>query len=105
MSLKPVELQIALPRTIDNSRNQQIQQNQASLQNAIDGEQLTRETTVSEQTVIESGDSARAELQDRKQSGGGAPGSRSGKRDPQPDSDAASEAPHPYKGHRLDIRM
>lgn len=104
MSLKPVELQIALPRTIDNNRNQQIQQNQASLQNAMDGEQLTRDTTVMEQTVLDTEDSTRAELRDRKSSSGGAQGERSDKRNPQA-SDVAPEAPHPYKGQRLDIRM
>ncbi|PWK12684.1 hypothetical protein [Tumebacillus permanentifrigoris] len=104
MSLKPVELQIALPRTVDNSRNQQIQQNQAALQNAIDGEQLTRDTTVTEQTVLDTEDSARAELRERKQSQDGAQRERGNKHDSQA-SDAVSEAPHPYKGQRLDIRM
>ncbi|KEO82959.1 hypothetical protein [Tumebacillus flagellatus] len=102
MSLKPIELQVALPRTLDNSRNQQIQQNQASLQNAVDGESLTRQTTVQEETVGEAEDNARTELRDRKQ------GQTAGKvypRRARPEDEEVQEAPHPYKGSRLDIKM
>lgn len=104
MSLKPVELQIALPRTIENSRNQQIQQNQSSLQNALDGERLSQETTIQEQTVIESEENARAEMRDRQHGQGTAGEGRQGKRSAE-DAESPSAAPHPYKGHRLDIKM
>ncbi|MBL0388939.1 hypothetical protein JJB07_20285 [Tumebacillus sp. ITR2] len=102
MSLKAVELQVALPRTLDNSRNQQIQQNQASLQNAMDGEQLTQQTIVNDQTVGEAEDKDRAQWRDRQKGPG--PDPRKGRRASAGEPESA-QAPHPFKGHRLDIKM
>jgi len=106
MSWKSVELQIALPRSLEQSRNQQIQQHQSQLQNMADAEQLAAKGLAEEQTVIETADTARSQIRDRQQ--GGQRGGR--ERSPQGDSheEAAdfSEANlHPYKGHRLDIKM
>ncbi|MGZ4106460.1 MAG: hypothetical protein ACXVP5_08635 [Tumebacillaceae bacterium] len=102
MSFKAVELQIAVPRTVEHSRNQQIQQQQHALQSERMSEELAMQTERAEQTVTESDENARAEL--REQQEREARGSHTSKKrsDKQQDTE---EAPHPYKGLRLDIKM
>jgi hypothetical protein len=100
MSWKPVELQVALPRTVDHSRLQQIQQHQPELQNMMDGEEIQKESLRMQQTVTESSEEVRAELRDRQHHGAYDRGR--GKRSRQP---KAEDAPHPYKGHQLDIKL
>jgi hypothetical protein len=101
MSWKSVELQIALPRTIENSRNQQIMQHQNQLQNMMDAENIAQHALRTEQTVLQAGENARTELRDRQEREAAAKkGSERRAR-----KDAEDDAPHPYKGQRLDIKM
>jgi len=65
MSLKNLELQVALPRTVDNSRIQQILQQQTILQNEMDSQQLKSRTEQAEQTVAETFQNERAGIRER----------------------------------------
>ena len=60
MSLKNIELQVALPRTVDNSRNQQILQQQPMLQSEMDSDQMKLHAQQAEQTVAETHQNERA---------------------------------------------
>jgi type II secretory pathway component PulK len=101
MSLKNVELQVALPRTVEHSRLVQNQQHQQALHAATTGEELTAQTLQADQTVTESGENARTELRDRQE--------KKGRRDLEgkkvSGEEEVADAPHPFKGHRLDIKM
>jgi hypothetical protein len=102
MSLKNVELQVAVPRTVENSRLVQNQQHQQALHAAKTGQELAAQTLQADQTVTESDENARAQLHDRQE--------QKGRREPEgrkvsAEEDAAPEAPHPFKGRRLDIKM
>lgn len=105
MSLKNIELQIAVPRTVENSRNQQILQQQTTLQNEMDSDQLKSRTEQAEQTVAETHQNERTAIRDRQ---------KQGKREEQADrgqvsgheSDEQTQSSiHPYMGHKLDIKM
>lgn len=102
MSFKALELQIAVPRTVEQSRNQQIQQNQQVLQNEVTAEELTLQTEQAGQTVTESDENAHTELRDRQ--GHHARGMQASKNcsDKQEET---TEAPHPFKGLHFDIKM
>jgi hypothetical protein len=102
MSFKALELQIAVPRTVEQSRNQHIQQQQQVLQSEMTAEDLAMRTELAEQTVIESDESARAELRERQSKDMQTAEAGKKRSDKQPE---AAEAPHPYKGLRLDIKM
>lgn len=102
MSFKAMELQIAVPRTVEHSRNQQIMQNQQNLQSAVTAEELNVQTERAGQTEAESEENARAELRDRQGSQGRGYQASKERSDKQDD---APEAPHPFKGQRLDITM
>jgi hypothetical protein len=101
MSWKPVELQVALPRTVENSRNQQILQHQTQLQNMMDAENIAQHTLRAEQTVLQAGENTRAELRDRQEKEAAAKKGTAGRAR----KDEEDDAPHPYKGQRLDIKM
>lgn len=102
MSFKALELQIAVPRTVEQSRNQINQQQQQVLQSEITAEDLAMRTELADQTVIESDENARAELRERQGKDGQTAVAGKKRSDNQPE---AAEAPHPYKGLRLDIKM
>ena len=105
MSWKSVELQIALPRTVENSRNQQIQQHQSQLQNMMDSENMAKHSLRAEQTVLQAAENARPELRDRQEKGAAAKKGAGKRVREEAADDAADDAPHPYKGRRLDIKM
>ena len=96
-----MELQIALPRTVDNSRNQQLQQQHPLLQNAMDSEDLAKQSIRNEQTVAESAENTRADWRKREERKA-ADRLKSKRLKPE---EEAEEALHPYKGHRLDIKL
>jgi hypothetical protein len=102
MSFKAVELQIAVPRTVEQSRNAQIQQQQHAFQSELVSEELAMRTELAEQTVTESDENARAELRERQGRDVHGPVASKKRSDKQQE---AEEAPHPYKGLRLDIKM
>lgn len=103
MSLKNVELQVALPRTLDNSRLQQQLQHQNSLQNAQTSEELAARNQKAEQTVLHGEESARAALGERE--GKGRQQKQSNGRQASEENAGEAESPHPYKGQRLDIKL
>lgn len=102
MSWKSVELQVALPRTLEQSRTQQIMQHGPQLQNQLDGEQMTRQDRKARASVTESAENAKTELRDRQgQSGGqGRPQSRAVQRAQEEEDNL-----HPFMGHKLDLKM
>jgi hypothetical protein len=102
MSLKAVELQVAVPRTVEHSRQMQIQQHQAILAGAMNAEALADRTERQEQTVTASEENARAELRDRQN---GKQRRESGQGKQHDSTKQKKAAPHPYKGRRLDIKM
>ncbi|MGB8955212.1 MAG: hypothetical protein WCC10_07555 [Tumebacillaceae bacterium] len=101
MSWKSVELQVALPRTVENSRNQQILQHQTQLQNMMDAENIAQHSLRAEQTVLHTGENTRTELRDRQEKKAAAKKETVGRAR----KDEEDDAPHPYKGQRLDIKM
>ncbi|TCP58848.1 hypothetical protein EV586_10147 [Tumebacillus sp. BK434] len=102
MSLKAVELQVAVPRTVEHSRLMQNQQHQTVLANAMHAEALASRTAERDQTVTYSEESARAEHRDKRE---GDARQESGQDRSQDGRQQEAAAPHPYKGHRLDIKM
>lgn len=104
MSLKPVELQIALPRTTEAAKIQ----NESQQRPAIDQHQLagqnvkqTQEMAMRSTEVDESSESA---LRD----GGGKGNSHSGgssSSDKDSKTSRARDAEHPYKGQRIDLSL
>lgn len=96
MSLKGIEMQIALPRTQDAGKllEQMEQRSQISGHHAageVRKEEKKKQTTVAE--------SAKGEKTSRRHSkeeqGRGSGGGSEGRKDPEPD--------HPYKGRRIDF--
>ncbi|ARU62482.1 hypothetical protein CBW65_17085 [Tumebacillus avium] len=103
MSLKAVELQVAVPRTVEHSRQMQNQQHQTILANAMHAEALTGQSVERDQTVTRSDENARAELRDKREGSERQESGQDRSQDGRQQDEAA--APHPYKGHRLDIKM
>jgi len=105
MSLKNIELQVAVPRTVENSRNQQILQQQATLQNAMDSEQLKSRTEQAEQTVAETHQNERTAIRERQKQGKRGEQSERGELDDRESDEQTQSVVHPYMGHKLDIKM
>lgn len=107
MDLKPVELQIALPRTSEASRIQHDQQSKPSLdqqqlaaQNVKTSEQLrTRSSEVDEPFKSEVREDGRNTSSDKH---GGAGGHAQDSEDP---SKQSHPAEHPYKGKHIDFSL
>ncbi|ASS75624.1 hypothetical protein CIG75_11910 [Tumebacillus algifaecis] len=102
MSLKAVELQIAVPRTVEHSRLMQNQQHQTTLANAMNSESLAGRTARTEQTVTANEENARTELRDKRE---GNDRQESEHERSHGEKQQEEAIPHPYKGHRLDIKM
>ncbi|AIQ13323.1 hypothetical protein [Paenibacillus durus] len=101
MNLKPVELQIAVPRTTEASKLQQELQHRPGLeQQGLAGQNIkeSRELAHRSTEVSESSESA---VRDEGHRGGstGNGTSREQKKDKE------RNAEHPYKGHRFDIKL
>lgn len=104
MSLKPVELQIALPRTTEAGKIQ----NESQQRPAIDQQQLAgqnvKQTQELAQRSAEVDESSESALRD----GGGKGNHHSGgKSSSDKDSKASTtrDAEHPYKGQRIDLSL
>lgn len=107
MDLKPVELQIAVPRTNEAGKIQQVQQ----LKPVLDQQQLAAQNVKqSEQLRIRSNEvdeTGKSEIRDegRNFSSGGQ--SQAGKGDEQPGAEGsinlAHPAEHPFKGKHIDV--
>lgn len=103
MSLKPVELQIALPRTADAGKIQNdlqhrpsLQQQQLAGQNVKTSHELTQRST----GVDESAETA---VRDDGEHGNSSGGQASSGKKKQPDKYRKAE--HPYKGHSIDLSL
>lgn len=105
MSLKNIELQIAVPRTVENSRNQQILQQQTTLQNEMDSDQLKSRTEQAEQTVAETHQNERTAIRERQKQGKRGEQSDRGQLGVHESEEQTQSAVHPYMGHKLDIKM
>lgn len=103
MSLKPVELQIALPRTTEAGKVQnEIQQRPLIDQQQLAGQNVktSQEQAQRSSGVDESAESALREDGGRGNHQGGHP---SGERRQQQENSAPAE--HPYKGKRIDLSL
>jgi hypothetical protein len=103
MSLKPVELQIALPRTTDAGKVQNehlhrpvLDQQQLAAQNVKHSAELAQRTT-------EVDESADAKLRNDSGRGNGRGNQSSDQGEPK--QDAVHDAEHPYKGRRIDLSL
>ncbi|WP_340024082.1 hypothetical protein MHI24_03030 [Paenibacillus sp. FSL K6-1096] len=102
MSMKPVELQIALPRTHDAGRVQNnLQQRPALDQQQLAGQNV-KQTQEIAQRSSEVDESAESALRDGGK--GSRPGSQAYPRKQEKPEDT-HEAEHPYKGHRIDFSL
>ncbi|AIQ59200.1 hypothetical protein [Paenibacillus borealis] len=102
MSLKPVELQIALPRTHDAAKVQNSQQHRPVLdQQQLAGQNVkhSQEIAMRSSEVDESSESA---LRDGGK--GNHPEGHADQRKPRK-PEAAHDAEHPFKGHRIDFSL
>ncbi|OKP99389.1 hypothetical protein [Paenibacillus sp. P46E] len=103
MSLKPVELQIALPRTTEAGKIQNglqhrpaLDQQQLAGQNVKQSEQLAQRSS----EVDESAESAlRDDGSGQHHSGSHTPAHKHQK------PETSHDAEHPYKGHRIDLSL
>lgn len=102
MSMKPVELQIALPRTHDAGKVQ----NNLQHRPALDQQQLAGQNVKQSQEIAqrssEVDESAESALRD------GGKGSRNGSQAYPPKAEKPEdthEAEHPFKGHRIDFSL
>lgn len=103
MSLKPVELQIALPRTTEAGKIQ----NESQQRPAIDQQQLAGQNvkqslamTMRSSEVDESSESALRDDGGRGNHSGGNPSSEKHSK-----PEGTRDAEHPYKGHRIDLSL
>ncbi|AHV97841.1 hypothetical protein [Paenibacillus sabinae] len=101
MSLKPVELQIALPRTTEAGKLQQeLQHRPAQQQQELAGQNIkdTREQAQRSAEVDETSESAVRE--DGRRGGSSGSGLSQERKNSQ-----ERKAEHPFKGHRLDVTL
>lgn len=103
MSLKPVELQIAVPRTTEAGRIQNdlqhrptADQQQLAAQNIKHSQEMTQRSSEVE-------DSSEPALRDDGSRGKHTGGQSHHEREAR--QEQAREAEHPYKGHRLDLSL
>lgn len=102
MSLKPVELQIALPRTHEAGKVQ----NQMQQRPALDQQQLAGQSVKHSQEIAlrssEVDESAETALRD-----GGKGNHQDGHADPRKPhkQETVHDAEHPFKGHRIDLSL
>jgi hypothetical protein len=102
MSLKPVELQIALPRTHDAAKVQNNQQQRPVLdQQHLAGQNVkhSQEISMRSNEVDESSEPALRDGGNGKHSG-----SHADQREPRKQENT-HDAEHPYKGHRIDFSL
>ncbi|UQZ32090.1 hypothetical protein C2I18_00110 [Paenibacillus sp. PK3_47] len=103
MTLRPVELQIALPRTTDAGKIQNELQQRPSLdQQQLAGQNIKQSTEMTQRSpeIDESPDAAlRNDGRRGNRQGSGMSGSRQQKQEP----DRIAE--HPYKGHSIDLSL
>lgn len=101
MSLKPVELQIALPRTHDAGKVQNNLQQRPTLdQQQLAGQNVKHSQEISLRST-EVDESAESALRD---GGKGSSPSQSDSRK-QDKQENTHDAEHPYKGHRIDFSL
>ncbi|CQR56449.1 hypothetical protein [Paenibacillus riograndensis] len=103
MSLKPVELQIAVPRTTEAGKIQNGLQHRPALDQQQLAGQNVKQTEQLAQRSSEVDESAEPALRDHG-GGGQQPGSHSAPPKPQK-TETAHDAEHPYKGHRIDLSL
>ncbi|WP_151735104.1 hypothetical protein [Paenibacillus tengchongensis] len=102
MSMKPVELQIALPRTTDAGKVQnELQQRPVLAQQQISADNV-RQSAEAARRSAEVDEPADARLQGREGRERQEPSSSAhkGRRE-----EVVHEAEHPYKGHRIDLSL
>lgn len=103
MSLKPVELQIAVPRTTEAGKIQTgLQQRSALDQQQLAGLNVKQSQELAQRSneVDETADSALREngSQGNQQGNNSTPNKRQ-------QQETSHEAEHPYKGHRIDLSL
>lgn len=103
MNMKPVELQIAVPRTTEAARVQnELQQRPLLDQQQLAGQQLKSAETA-QQRSAEVEESSEPGIRDDGGTGGGSQsGMQSGAEQEEP---RLKEAEHPYKGKRFDVSL
>lgn len=103
MSLKPVELQIALPRTTDAGKVQNELQHRPMLdQQQLAGQNVKHSAELA-QRPTEVDESAESLLENDGGRGKGRGNQSSGQGERK--KEAVHDAEHPYKGHRIDLSL
>ncbi|WP_342561483.1 hypothetical protein NST84_17680 [Paenibacillus sp. FSL R7-0345] len=103
MSLKPVELQIALPRTTDAGRVQHEQLHRPVLDQQMLAGQNVKHTAEQAQRTSGIDESAETKLRGDGERGNGQGSASTGQE--QKSQDAPHDAEHPYKGRRIDLSL
>lgn len=103
MGLKPVELQVALPRTKDAG----MLQSQLAQKPVQDQEQLAQETMrrLEEQRKRSEQSDPNHALQNRKEDSAGSGGSGQQRDRKPPSEERTAPPPHPYKGRYIDLSL
>ncbi|MHA6529230.1 hypothetical protein [Paenibacillus sp. BAC0078] len=103
MSLKPVELQIALPRTTEAGKIQNGLQHRPALDQQQLAGQNVKQAEALAQRSSEVDESAESALRDDGGRGKHAGGHASSQKEQKPET--SHDAEHPYKGHRIDLSL
>lgn len=98
MSLKAIEMQVALPRTLDAQKLQEQMQQRGQLQTDFATENVKKEDIKKEQTVLKQEQKDIARFQKERNQDHHA-GDRGGKKDKQ----QQQKEKHPYKGTHVDF--
>jgi hypothetical protein len=100
MSLKAIEMQIALPRTHDAGKIQeQLQQRGQHLQEHA-AQSVTKEDDLKRKTVVKNNQKQEARLNQEGSSSGKQ--QQNGRKDPKDKNDQPDQPHHPYKGKVID---
>ncbi|MDR0270054.1 MAG: hypothetical protein LBJ26_18440 [Paenibacillus sp.] len=103
MSMKPVEMQIAIPRTTEAGKIQNDVQHRSSQEQQFLAAQQQKETQELRQRSSGVDETANAAVRDEGKRHSQKDGSPSDKSQKEPAEH--QDAEHPYKGHRLDVSL
>lgn len=101
LSLKAIELQVALPRTVDAGT----QQNQLSQKGVQDQAVLAQELIKKKRELQQKSDKLDTEQHVKNENQGKQQGQDSKQRDQEKDLNDGESAKHPYKGKHIDLTL
>lgn len=105
MDLKPIELQIAVPRTSEAGRVQHEGQHRPQIDQSLLSAQNIKESELQRQRSTEVDEGALSSQVKRDE--GSAAGQQQGKSSSEHQDESEKEKPaeHPYKGHHIDLSL